>query len=84
MNDVVLKAISKLTDRFEKLETQVNSISSHTSSSTAGEVEKSRYANKRFIKCATCEEKRIFCTHCSSCGKGGHKRRDCTVVEKKE
>ena len=34
----------------------------------------------RFIKCTSCEERRVYCTHCSLCGKGGHKRRDCTAA----
>ena len=32
----------------------------------------------RFIKCQACTESRAYCTHCSICGDGGHKRRDCT------
>jgi hypothetical protein len=31
----------------------------------------------RFIKCQACTESRAYCTHCSKCGKGGHKRREC-------
>lgn len=32
----------------------------------------------RYIKCAPCEEGNLFCTHCSICGSGDHRRRDCT------
>ncbi len=31
----------------------------------------------RFIKCEDCEENRLFCTHCSICGQGDHKRNVC-------
>ena len=31
----------------------------------------------RFVKCEECEEKRLYCTHCSICGQGGHKRVTC-------
>ena len=31
----------------------------------------------RFIKCQPCEEGRKFCNHCSKCGAGDHKRKDC-------
>lgn len=30
-----------------------------------------------FVKCKSCEEKKVFCTHCSVCGDGNHKRREC-------
>ena len=30
-----------------------------------------------YVKCQSCEEKHSFCTHCSVCGSGGHKRKDC-------
>ena len=29
------------------------------------------------FKCANCEKNKAFCTHCSKCGKGDHKRKDC-------
>ena len=29
------------------------------------------------MKCATCEEQKLFCTHCSKCGKDDHKAKDC-------
>ena len=36
--------------------------------------------NVRFnfnMKCANCEQNKLFCTHCAKCGKDGHKRKDC-------
>jgi hypothetical protein len=30
------------------------------------------------LKCKMCEAAKAFCTHCSNCGEGGHKRKDCT------
>ncbi len=30
-----------------------------------------------FTKCAPCEKDKLFCTHCSICGEGGHKRHAC-------
>ena len=29
------------------------------------------------MKCASCEEKKMFCKHCQKCGKDDHKRKDC-------
>lgn len=34
-----------------------------------------------FIKCEACEAAKKFCNHCSVCGEGGHKRKDCTKNE---
>ena len=34
---------------------------------------------KKFpMKCKMCEAAKAFCTHCTNCGDGGHKRKDCT------
>ena len=30
------------------------------------------------MKCKMCEAAKAFCTHCTNCGDGGHKRKDCT------
>ena len=80
VNSLVLKEISKIAEgftglqnEFKKLETKVNSIGQD-----GGSTLRNSYANKRYIKCKSCEERRVFCTHCNKCGKGGHKRRDCT------
>ena len=35
------------------------------------------YKNKRYIKCEACEKDGKWCTHCSKCGEGDHKRKDC-------
>ena len=32
---------------------------------------------RKFTKCATCEQNHTYCTHCSKCGSGDHKYRDC-------
>ncbi len=37
--------------------------------------------NFKFLKCQDCEQKRKFCMHCSKCGSGDHKRRDCEKNE---
>ena len=29
------------------------------------------------LKCANCEQNKLFCTHCAKCGKDDHKRKDC-------
>ena len=62
VNALVLKEISKLSDRvgdlfslkddLRKLDTKVNNISNDSS--------RDSYANKRFIKCKSCEERRVF------------------------
>lgn len=31
----------------------------------------------RYIKCEACEAANLFCTHCSICGEGDHRRREC-------
>ena len=34
--------------------------------------------NSRFkLKCAPCEQGKLFCTHCANCGKDDHKQKDC-------
>ena len=33
--------------------------------------------NKKFVKCKKCEKSGAFCRHCSVCGSGEHKRREC-------
>ncbi len=35
------------------------------------------YRNKRFNKCEKCAKTGAFCMHCSECGLGDHKRKDC-------
>ena len=45
-----------------------------------GEAAKQKGKNVRFnfnMKCANCEQNKLFCTHCAKCGKDGHKRKDC-------
>ena len=32
----------------------------------------------KFIKCDACTRTGAYCNHCSNCGRGDHKRRDCT------
>ena len=32
---------------------------------------------RRFVKCESCEKAKAFCTHCSTCGAGDHKRKEC-------
>ncbi len=82
--EVMLKAITALTDKMEKIETKVNSITNvsndRANDNAAGGGGRNRCANKRFIKCGKCEERRVYCTHCSICGQGGHKRRDCAAA----
>ena len=29
------------------------------------------------MKCADCEQRKLFCTHCARCGMGDHKQKDC-------
>ena len=43
---------------------------------------KNNYNNNfKFPKCKDCEEKKKFCNHCSLCGSGDHKRKDCEKNE---
>ena len=83
MNSLVLKEVSKIVEgftglqnEFKKLEAKVNNITQGGAAATTPTP--SLYANKRYIKCKSCEERTVYCTHCNKCGKGGHKRRDCT------
>ena len=32
---------------------------------------------RRFVKCQVCEQSNAFCTHCSKCGAGDHKKNQC-------
>ena len=61
---------------MKKLETRVNNISKEKD-----EDSRPNSRIKKFIKCKSCEERKVYCTHCNKCGKGGHKRRDCTAEE---
>ena len=48
--------------------------------SNEGEAAKQKGKNVRFnfnMKCANCEQNKLFCVHCAKCGKEGHKRKDC-------
>ena len=36
---------------------------------------------RHFIKCTNCEENGLYCTHCSLCGEGDHKYRECPLNE---
>ena len=36
-----------------------------------------RYRKTFYGKCKTCEERNVYCTHCTRCGSGGHKKKDC-------
>ena len=47
-------------------------------SSNDGQAGKKGPRNVRFkLKCANCEQNKLFCTHCALCGKGDHKQKDC-------
>ena len=69
-------------DSVRLLEGRVNSIAVNgpgsggsSGGNGSGATDGQRY---RFIKCQPCQKEGRFCKHCSLCGKGGHKRRDCT------
>ena len=36
---------------------------------------------RRFVKCQKCEQSGAFCNHCSTCGSGTHKKRECSKNE---
>ena len=44
-------------------------------------LEKNGWFKTKFGKCQKCEKSGVFCTHCSICGSGGHKKRDCPKNE---
>ena len=85
-NSLVLQELAKLSGKmselsglkedFKKLECKVNSISSGGGQGN-NDGNSSGQRPPRFIKCAPCEKEGRYCKHCSLCGKGGHKRRDC-------
>ena len=62
-------------DEITELKKQVNGNNNENNGSGGGW--KRRNDQRRFIKCKACEETKAFCTHCSVCGAGGHKRKDC-------
>ena len=40
--------------------------------------ERNSKGRRKFVKCGECEKTNAFCTHCSKCGSGDHKRNLCT------
>ena len=62
-------------DEITELKRQVNDSNNENGSGSRW----NRRSNGRrgFVKCKACEEKKAFCTHCSVCGSGGHKRNEC-------
>ena len=70
--------LSGLKDDFKKLECKVNSISGGGNGQGNGDGSaEGQRPPFRFIKCSPCEKEGRYCKHCSLCGKGGHKRKDC-------
>ena len=43
----------------------------------AGDGNRDGYVKRKYVKCKSCEQRNVFCTHCAKCGEGGHKQRDC-------
>ena len=72
-NSLVLKELAKLNGKMSELECKVNSICS----GSGGGQGNNDSDKPKFIKCTPCQKEGRFCKHCSLCGKGGHKRRDC-------
>ena len=70
-----------LTDKLIKLEAKVCNMSTQGGNANNGEDQnednRRRDTRPRYIKCRSCEERRVYCTHCNKCGEGGHKRKDC-------
>ena len=62
---------------LENIQKQLSNNNDNNNNNTEGNRNGARKGKFKFIKCANCEEKRAFCTHCSNCGEGGHKRHDC-------
>ena len=71
---VKVNELSVVKDELQQLKRQMTS-----SNGGAAENDQNRgYRQKRkFVKCAKCEQANAFCTHCSVCGDGGHKRNEC-------
>ena len=72
-----MSELSGLKEDFKKLECKVNSISSGGGQGNNDGNNSSGQLPPRFSKCAPCQKEGRYCKHCSLCGKGGHKRRDC-------
>ena len=64
-------------DEVTQLKQQVNDSNGSEKGFGTGGSNRRNNVGRRFVKCKVCEEKKAFCTHCSVCGSGAHKRREC-------
>ena len=92
VEDAVLEQVSNLTAQVQGLLEMMNLMKEEMkelkktcvkqNDSQKEENYNSGKGGKRFsMKCKDCERKRLFCTHCSLCGSGDHKRKDCEKNE---
>ena len=70
--------VNELTTGYQKLKEQMSNGAVCQSNGQTTYPDNNRSSRRKFIKCKNCEEKNLFCSHCSVCGAGDHKRKDCT------
>ena len=85
--DPVLAEISKLAakvDELAKMRGEMDELKrkiDNNKEERSGDGQNQYRGGRRFIKCQACEQSNAFCTHCSKCGEGDHKRNQCPKNE---
>ena len=73
--------VNEIKGQFNSLKQKVESSSDDGAGNASGGGGDSRRSRRKYCKCQSCEERGVYCTHCSKCGESGHKRKDCTKNE---
>ena len=76
------QSLSTHGNELAAMRTRLDQMEQRWGNQTSGDGQSGRKGGKdvRFkLKCASCEQKKLFCTHCALCGKGDHKQKDCPL-----
>ena len=74
------QSLSTHGNELAAMRTRLDQMEQRWGNQTSGDGQSGRKGpkNVRFkLKCASCEQNKLFCTHCALCGKGDHKQKDC-------
>ena len=81
-HDKVLEKLTLLTDMAVENQRHVKELEKQIADMKKGGGNTGgKKVNFKFNKCAPCEKDKLYCTHCSKCGEGGHKRHACPKNE---
>ena len=70
--NVLQTDLQEHTKTVETLQKQVAEVLKHIAGNT-----NQRTTKTKFLRCVNCEATNSFCTHCTKCNEGGHKRFNC-------